>query len=83
MDTEELLLEDLTPMITRQEDTSGKLLGEDVTFPRNCIEVLRCRPFAFTQKVVNQWFDRRTILIGDAAHVFPPFGECCYVYLLR
>ena len=25
-------------------------------------------------KVVNHWFDQRTILIGDAAHVFPPFG---------
>jgi hypothetical protein len=23
---------------------------------------------------VNRWFDERTVLIGDAAHVFPPFG---------
>lgn len=29
---------------------------------------------SFTHKVVNRWFDNRTILIGDAAHVFPPFG---------
>jgi hypothetical protein len=31
-------------------------------------------PPSFTHKVVNRWFDNRTILIGDAAHVFPPFG---------
>lgn len=24
--------------------------------------------------MVNRWFCRRTLLIGDAAHVFPPFG---------
>jgi hypothetical protein len=24
--------------------------------------------------VVNKWFSNRTLLIGDAAHVFPPFG---------
>lgn len=28
----------------------------------------------FATKVVNRWFCRRTMLIGDAAHVFPPFG---------
>jgi hypothetical protein len=35
---------------------------------------MRCRPFKFTHKVVNKWFHRKSILIGDAAHVFPPFG---------
>jgi hypothetical protein len=35
---------------------------------------MRCRPFRFTHKVVNKWFHRKSILIGDAAHVFPPFG---------
>lgn len=29
---------------------------------------------SFVHKVVNQWFHNRIILIGDAAHVFPPFG---------
>lgn len=29
---------------------------------------------SFTHKVVNRWFHRRTVLVGDAAHVFPPFG---------
>ncbi|KAH1414060.1 hypothetical protein KXX32_002055, partial [Aspergillus fumigatus] len=46
----------------------------EVTFPHDCIEVLRCRPFRFSHRVVNKWFAERTILIGDAAHVFPPFG---------
>ena len=28
----------------------------------------------FATKVVNRWYHRHTLLIGDAAHVFPPFG---------
>lgn len=75
MDAENLLWEHLSPMITRHEDEHGRRFPEDgVTFPRDCIKIMRCRPFTFTQKVVNRWFDNRTILIGDAAHVFPPFG---------
>jgi len=46
----------------------------DVQFPFDCIQVIRCRPFRFAHRVVNKWFHNRTILIGDAAHVFPPFG---------
>ncbi|CBF79156.1 putative monooxygenase [Aspergillus nidulans FGSC A4] len=45
-----------------------------VEFPRDCIRLIRCRPFTFATKIVNRWFSRRTMLIGDAAHVFPPFG---------
>ncbi|TVY44103.1 3-(3-hydroxy-phenyl)propionate/3-hydroxycinnamic acid hydroxylase [Lachnellula subtilissima] len=53
---------------------SKQLDGLTVTFPRDCIQITRCRPFTFSTKVVNRWFCRRTLLIGDAAHVFPPFG---------
>ncbi|CAG9990781.1 unnamed protein product [Clonostachys byssicola] len=49
-------------------------LKTPVRFPWDCVEVLRCGPAHFVQKVVNRWFDGRVILIGDAAHVFPPFG---------
>ncbi|KAI1084699.1 monooxygenase-like protein [Whalleya microplaca] len=75
LDAEKLFWEHITPMITRKKDASGTPFpcGE-VTYPRDCIEIRRCRPFYFTHKVVNKWFDDRTILIGDAAHVFPPFG---------
>ncbi|KAI0502930.1 hypothetical protein F5B22DRAFT_580901 [Xylaria bambusicola] len=75
MNSEELLWEHLMPMLTRKCDENGRLFptGETI-FPHDCIEVRRCRPFEFTHKVVNKWFDDRTILIGDAAHVFPPFG---------
>ncbi|KAH8654336.1 hypothetical protein BGZ61DRAFT_373624 [Ilyonectria robusta] len=45
-----------------------------VRFPWDCVEVLRCAPAYFSHRVVNQWSHNRTILIGDAAHVFPPFG---------
>ncbi|TPX15235.1 uncharacterized protein E0L32_004512 [Thyridium curvatum] len=75
MDAEEMLLGHLLPMVTRTQDENGESFpcGE-VAFPRECIEVLRCRSFRFAQKVVNRWFFGRTILTGDAAHVFPPFG---------
>ncbi|KAH9896306.1 putative monooxygenase [Xylariomycetidae sp. FL2044] len=85
MDAEALLWEHLTPMITRahadDDDASGTTTTAlfprgPVTYPLDCIEVRRCRPFRFAHKVVNRWFDyrSRTVLIGDAAHVFPPFG---------
>ena len=81
MDPEALLWEHITPMITRggDKDSTDKNRYHawpcgNVTYPRDCIEVMRCRPFRFAHKVVNRWFDGRTMLIGDAAHVFPPFG---------
>lgn len=74
MDSEALLWEHLTPMITRRGDQHGRTFTPPVVFPRDCIEILRCRPFRFAHKVVNRWFHKRTILIGDAAHVFPPFA---------
>jgi hypothetical protein len=30
--------------------------------------------YSFATKIVNRWYSKRTMLIGDAAHVFPPFG---------
>ncbi|KAF2166172.1 hypothetical protein M409DRAFT_66681 [Zasmidium cellare ATCC 36951] len=74
MDADELLWEHLTPMITRSQDSQGRRFGQAVTFPRDCIETLRCRPFTFAHKVVNKWHHKKSVLIGDAAHVFPPFG---------
>lgn len=75
MDAERLLWEHLKPMITRSKDSSNRQFpGGEVTYPLDCIHILRCRPYRFTHKVVNKWFDDRIILIGDAAHVFPPFG---------
>lgn len=74
MDAEELLWEHLLPMLTRTECGSGRLFEKPAVYPRDCIEVLRCRPFTFTHKIINRWYHRKTILIGDAAHVFPPFG---------
>ncbi|KAI1329394.1 monooxygenase-like protein [Xylariaceae sp. FL0255] len=75
MNAEALLWEHLIPMITRKSDEKGKAFPDgEVTYPRDCIEIMRCRSFHFTHKVVNKWYDDRTILIGNAAHVFPPFG---------
>ncbi|KAI1117489.1 hypothetical protein F5Y14DRAFT_439220 [Nemania sp. NC0429] len=75
MNAEELLWEHLDPMITRRFDKGlQEFPSGEVMYPRDCIKIRRCRPFHFTHKVVNKWFDDKTILIGDAAHVFPPFG---------
>ncbi|KPM41742.1 hypothetical protein AK830_g4857 [Neonectria ditissima] len=32
------------------------------------------KELSFSQQVVNRWFHENVMLIGDAAHVFPPFG---------
>ncbi|KAH7124646.1 hypothetical protein EDB81DRAFT_911677 [Dactylonectria macrodidyma] len=74
MNAEALFWDHITPMITRKTDTKGHIFSDPVVYPRDCVKILRCRPFRFTHKVVNQWFHKHTILIGDAAHVFPPFA---------
>jgi 2-polyprenyl-6-methoxyphenol hydroxylase-like FAD-dependent oxidoreductase len=74
MNAEELLWEHLTPMITRTECGRGNAFKCPAVYPRDCIEVLRCREFTFTQKVVNRWYAGKTVLIGDAAHTFSPFA---------
>ncbi|KAK4941706.1 hypothetical protein LTR10_018445 [Elasticomyces elasticus] len=74
-DATELLWQELRPLLTRDADEKGhRFPSGKILFPTDCVEIIRCRPFTFAQKVVNKWFHRRTILIGDAAHVFPPFG---------
>ena len=73
-DSSKTLMDQLTPMITRGKDARGRRFARPVIYPMDCIEVLRCQPVTFVQRVVNKWFHKRTILIGDAAHVFPPFG---------
>ncbi|PGG97441.1 hypothetical protein AJ79_09202 [Helicocarpus griseus UAMH5409] len=61
-------------MIIPGSKFSRKLRKIAVEFPRDCIQIVRCRPFTFATKVINRWYCRKTMLIGDAAHVFPPFG---------
>lgn len=75
LESESALWEHIMPMITLQGDAQNACdFREPVQYPHDCITVLRCRPFRFTHKVVNRWFHKKTILIGDAAHVFPPFA---------
>jgi len=72
MNAEELLWEHLTPMITLKNDKDGRAFPSgEVTYPRDCIQVQRCRPYRFTHKVVDKWFHDRTILVGDAAREWP------------
>ncbi|KAL3460086.1 hypothetical protein BJX64DRAFT_263683 [Aspergillus heterothallicus] len=60
------------PYITHPGSRYG--LTRAVEFPEDCIQVLRSRPFRFSARSCNKWALGRTILCGDAAHVFPPFG---------
>lgn len=50
MDAVELLWDHLTPMITRDKDENGRPFHQRVQFPRDCIEIVRCRPFQFVHK---------------------------------
>jgi 2-polyprenyl-6-methoxyphenol hydroxylase-like FAD-dependent oxidoreductase len=60
------------PYITHRGSRYG--IEEDVQYPLDSIQVLRCRPFSFSARSCNEWTQDCVILIGDAAHVFPPFG---------
>ncbi|KAK0637352.1 hypothetical protein B0T17DRAFT_651931 [Bombardia bombarda] len=62
----------LPPAQTSSQKTTP--LPKTISFPRDCVTLLRCRPFNFATKVVNRWYHNSTLLIGNAAHVFPPFG---------
>jgi 2-polyprenyl-6-methoxyphenol hydroxylase-like FAD-dependent oxidoreductase len=68
----EAIKEVVWPYLTHAGSRYG--LKEDVRYPEDCIEVLRCRPFNFSARSCNKWALNRVILCGDAAHVFPPFG---------
>jgi hypothetical protein len=67
------------PYITHPGSRYG--LDQPVRFPEDCIETLRSRPFSFVARSCNRWSRGRVVLAGDAAHVFPPFGQsqkgCC------
>jgi hypothetical protein len=67
------------PYITHPGSRYG--LNEPLRFPEDCIETLRSRPFSFVARSCNRWSQGRVILTGDAAHVFPPFGEFQHGYL--
>jgi hypothetical protein len=48
VDIEALLWEQLTPMLTRCDNgENGSFKGGPITFPLDCIEIKRCRPFTF------------------------------------
>ena len=72
MATAKKIKEIVWPYLTHPGKRYG--LDEDVQYPEDCIEVLRCRPFTFLARSCNKWALDRVILCGDAAHVFPPFG---------
>ncbi|KAL6862547.1 hypothetical protein ACO1O0_002781 [Amphichorda felina] len=69
----EKMAEIIYPYITHPGTRHG-IAASEVQFPTDCIKVMRCRPFRFSARSCNRWALDRTILCGDSAHVFPPFG---------
>lgn len=53
-------------------DTKVLSLTGDVSYPDDCIKILRSRPFWFSARSCNKWALDRVLLCGDSAHVFPP-----------
>lgn len=49
-------------------------LAKDVRFPDDCIEMINVVSYTFEARTCNKWHVGRTLLLGDAAHVFPPYG---------
>ncbi|KAH8901383.1 monooxygenase [Thozetella sp. PMI_491] len=75
MATQPMIEKVVMPYLTHAGTRYGfVILTEEVRFPTDCIEVLRCRPFRFSARCCDKWALGRVILCGDAAHVFPPFG---------
>lgn len=75
MATPHRISEVVHPYLTHPGSRYGLSAEHDtVTYPLDCIEVLRCRPFRFSARSCNRWALGRATLCGDAAHVFPPFG---------
>ncbi|XHG08436.1 hypothetical protein AWENTII_011535 [Aspergillus wentii] len=68
----EMIKKVVFPYITHPGTRYG--LKQDITYPEDCIKVLRSRPFRFAARSCNRWSHGRVVLCGDAAHVFPPFG---------
>lgn len=58
------------PYVTHQGKRYS--LPNDIQYPEDCIEILRSRPFKFSARSCNKWAVGRVMLVGDAAHVFPP-----------
>lgn len=72
MALEENAFKIIWPYLTHEGSRYG--LSSPVSYPRDCISILRSRPFHFSARSCNQWSKGRAVLAGDAAHVFPPFG---------
>ena len=60
------------PVLPGQVADKHGSLRDAVSYPADCIETLRSRPFLFSARSCNKWALGRVILAGDAAHVFPP-----------
>lgn len=41
--------------------------------PAERLRILRCAEYTFRAQVADRWRDRRVLLLGDAAHLTPPF----------
>ncbi|WP_169787069.1 bifunctional 3-(3-hydroxy-phenyl)propionate/3-hydroxycinnamic acid hydroxylase [Hyalangium minutum] len=67
-----LLQENERTEIMERQEVVEKLLAPFVD-PKK-VQLQRASVFTFQAKVAERWRDRRVFLLGDAAHVMPPFA---------
>ncbi|KAF2099872.1 FAD/NAD(P)-binding domain-containing protein [Rhizodiscina lignyota] len=72
MVSEEKVNEIFWPYLTHAGSRYG--LSTEVRFPEDCIELKSTFSYAFRARTCNKWHVGRTLVLGDAAHVFPPYG---------
>jgi 2-polyprenyl-6-methoxyphenol hydroxylase-like FAD-dependent oxidoreductase len=71
MSTQEEVEKVIYPYITHSGQKYGLDPALKIVFPKDCIDVARCRPFNFSARSCNKWAAGRVMVAGDAAHVFP------------
>lgn len=70
MQNPEIIRKIVLPYMTHPGKKYG--LKSDVQLPLDCLEIVSTVSYKFAARNCNKWHVGRAMLLGDAAHVFPP-----------